>query len=399
AEGRHGPGGTPSEPEIHMSGVSSTRRRRKLMQMLSRIGIVALIIGAVFGGWWILNNRPVTPDITPEATENVGAGTQVATQPAAVVTDEGPTEEPDPISTIDSTISPLFPGEEDVIAFSSNRSGSYQIWALAVSSGELFQITDIPGGACQPEWSPDGLRLVFTSPCRANQDVYLETRLYVINTDGTGLEVLPPGLGSSDASWSPDGRHLLFTQALDQLRTQIYRLDLETGESVYMSGEDGLNFHPVWSPDGTRFVFVSTRQGGYRLYIKENDPDFVALTLTRSAVNYVSMPVWTPDSLQIIFVQRSATTGVFSQLYRVSLEMLNISDILLYKENRVSEGQILEQEVDPDIHPDGFRIAYEGWPDGVNHDIWVMFVDGTNRTRLTDDEGIDFDPAWRPLIP
>lgn len=400
AEGRHGPGGSPSEPEITMSGTSSTRRRRKLIRNLTRLALGILALAVVFGGWWFVNNRPVAPEVTPEATPIEGVATLET--PGAVSpgeTPDAPTEEPDPISTIDPGLVPVFPDEQDVIAFSSNRSGSYQIWALAVNSGDLIQITDIPGGACQPDWSPDGLRVAFTSPCRGNQDVYVESRIYVVNSDGSGLQVLPTGLGSSDAAWSPDGHYLLYTQALDQIRTHIYRLDLETGESVYMTGEDKLNYDPVWSPDGSRFVFVSTRQGSYRLYIKENDPDAEALTLTRTADNYTSMPVWTTDGLQIIFVQRSAASGVFNQLYRVSLDMLNISDILLYQQARVSEGQVLEQEVDPDIHPDGFRIAYESWPDGINHDIWVMFIDGSNRTRVTDHEAVDFDPAWRPLFP
>jgi Tol biopolymer transport system component len=47
--------------------------------------------------------------------------------------------------------------------------------------------------------------------------------------------------------------------------------------------------------------------------------------------------------------------------------------------------------------PDGFWLLYEGDETGKNNDIYYMTVTGASRTRLTFDEGLDFDPAWRPF--
>ena len=49
-----------------------------------------------------------------------------------------------------------------------------------------------------------------------------------------------------------------------------------------------------------------------------------------------------------------------------------------------------------DYSPDGTWIAFESWPEGSNHDIYVMTPNGSGRQRLTDQEGFEFDAAWRP---
>jgi hypothetical protein len=42
--------------------------------------------------------------------------------------------------------------------------------------------------------------------------------------------------------------------------------------------------------------------------------------------------------------------------------------------------------------------VFEGWPEGNNHDLYVVSGSGAVRTRLTDDLFNDFDPAWRPMV-
>ena len=48
--------------------------------------------------------------------------------------------------------------------------------------------------------------------------------------------------------------------------------------------------------------------------------------------------------------------------------------------------------------PDGFWLLYEEDGTGKNTDIYYMTVTGANQTRLTFDEGLDFDPSWRPFV-
>jgi Tol biopolymer transport system component len=75
---------------------------------------------------------------------------------------------------------------------------------------------------------------------------------------------------------------------------------------------------------------------------------------------------------------------------------------------QVQEGINLEarlvQEVIPmreaDFSPDGKWIAFESWPEGNDHDIFVMILTGMARLRLenllTQEPVLEFDPTWRP---
>lgn len=51
---------------------------------------------------------------------------------------------------------------------------------------------------------------------------------------------------------------------------------------------------------------------------------------------------------------------------------------------------------DPVPSPDRRKIAFVGWVDGSNAEIFVMERDGTGLTRLTHDPGVDDQPAWSP---
>ena len=63
-------------------------------------------------------------------------------------------------------------------------------------------------------------------------------------------------------------------------------------------------------------------------------------------------------------------------------------------ENRVIKEIIPMREAT--YSPDGFWLAYESWPDGLNHAIYVMTSNGLARQLLTSDSAFEFDPVWRP---
>lgn len=65
----------------------------------------------------------------------------------------------DGFENIESAWSPS--GQE--LAFSSNRSGRFEIWAVKPDGSGLRQITRGPGIKTHPAWSPDGLRMLVTT--------------------------------------------------------------------------------------------------------------------------------------------------------------------------------------------------------------------------------------------
>jgi len=88
-----------------------------------------------------------------------------------------------------------------------------QIWLIDATTKKARQITSQKDGACQPTWSPDGLRLAFVSPCPSKQDTYAGGIIYSISVDTEGnpdqssLSQLTRGLeGDFAPAWSPDGK-------------------------------------------------------------------------------------------------------------------------------------------------------------------------------------------------
>lgn len=274
------------------------------------------------------------------------------------------------------------------IAFASDRSGTTQVWIMNVDGSDLHQITDMPEGACQPEWSPNGLLLAFISPCEKNQDQYRGAGIFIVNIDGSGLMPLPsvPG-GDYDPSWSPDGKKIAFTSLRNGGRSRIYVINLEDSVVERLSDQYSYDRQPAWSLDGTKQAFVTTQKGPVQIWTMDADGSNQQL-YSRSADAINSHPVWSPDGELILFTQISHSRrvpGVVAASYKDGE----------YSEFRYELGPVPVREAK--YSPDGLWLVYESWPEGNNHDIYIMTASGAARTRLTDAPGYDFDPVWRPI--
>jgi Tol biopolymer transport system component len=242
-------------------------------------------------------------------------------------------------------------------------------------------------GACQPAWSPDGQRLAFISPCGGNQETYPGAGIFIINADGIGTIPLPsvPG-GDFDPAWSPDGSRILFTSLRDYNRAQIYEFNLDENTVRSISANTVRDSQPAWSPDGQEIAFVTTRRGPYQIWIMDAE-NTEAVLHSRSGSLKDTKPDWSPDGTIVMFTQTELLGGV-PRLVAMRVEEGNLF------EKRIV-GEVIPMR-EADYSPDGAWIAFESWPEGSNHDIYIMTPNGSGRQRLTDAEGFEFDPAWRP---
>jgi Tol biopolymer transport system component len=246
----------------------------------------------------------------------------------------------------------------------------------------VTRLTDDTAIDYSPDWSPDGKVIAFRSHHDGAADIY------VINVDGTGMVRLPtiPG-GDFDPAWSPDGTHLAFTSLRDYNRAQVYNIDLADNKVTSLSANKVRDNQPFWSPDGRQLVFVSTRRGPYQIWTMSSDGGNQTL-FSRSGSLKDTHPVWSPDGQSILFTQSEVLGGV-PRLVAVRVAAGN------FLETGVTNAVIPMREAS--YSPDGSWIAFESWPDGTNHDIFIMTPNGLGRQRLTDDAALEFDPAWRPL--
>jgi Tol biopolymer transport system component len=84
-------------------------------------------------------------------------------------------------STTQLTVGQLYHFEpscsvNDEIAFSSNRTGDYEIWVCDMAGRGFEQITHSPGLDAQPAWSPDGQHLAFVSSRDGSPAIWVASR-------------------------------------------------------------------------------------------------------------------------------------------------------------------------------------------------------------------------------
>jgi Tol biopolymer transport system component len=126
---------------------------------------------------------------------------------------------------------------------------------LDANGGNARRITPWALGAGNPDWSPDGTRIVFTSEGGHTPFIY------TVGANGEGLTQLTknrPGHFDQfgmQAVWSPDGRQIAFAQSTPGVVTRRFPppMDLAvmnadgTGVRVVTSGP-ALDLLPAWAP-------------------------------------------------------------------------------------------------------------------------------------------------------
>jgi TolB protein len=151
---------------------------------------------------------------------------------------------------------------------------------------------------------------------------------------------------------------------------------------------------PVWSPDGRRVAFVSFRDtvagksglGPGSIYVM----DFDALTgQSRGNVMPVTgkvtndgWPTWSPDGRRIAF--HSDRSGNWD-VWVISLDDSGLTNVTDHPDD----------DRYPAWSPDGQSIAFTSDRDG-DQDVWLMNVDGSNPVNLSNTPGRDRYAMWSP---
>ncbi len=278
------------------------------------------------------------------------------------------------------------------IAFASERSGIPQIWLVSEDGRLPIQVTDVPEGACQPTWSPDGRSLIFVSPCTRHQETYPGSGLFLLeDIDDPKKKPIPlstdPG-GDYDPAWSPDGKQIAFTSERVTGSPRIFILNLADKAVRLLSEPFKQHSQPAWSRDGSKIAFVSYEKGSYQIIIMSSD-GVVQSVLSEIKPAADLHPDWSPDGNLVIFTQYPRGIGV---------PHLAIDSVVdpESREFAVIQGTFPAREAK--YSPDGLWLVFEAWPLGSNHEIYIMSTNGALRRKITDYAHNDFDPTWRPAI-
>ncbi|HWB41324.1 MAG TPA: LpqB family beta-propeller domain-containing protein [Gemmatimonadales bacterium] len=152
-------------------------------------------------------------------------------------------------------IQPALSPDRTRIAFSSNRSGSYDLYLMDADGTNLRRLTTDPGNEGEPVWTPDGLRLIYTGTPKGRP-----SQLHELRPDGKPPTPLSaePGAHHSPAV-SPDGRTLAFVSTRDG-NQEIYVMPLGGGAARRVTRTDQRESHPRFLPGGD--LLFAVERGG-----------------------------------------------------------------------------------------------------------------------------------------
>jgi serine/threonine protein kinase len=384
----------PASPAISPAAPSGVTATRKIPWIGIIVALVILIGGGTTAAILLSGNQSKSPT---EDTSIPIAAAASQTAPVSAIAAQ-PTETAQPTATVTQTIVPTevavalptatftpavtpLGGYSGQIAFASDRTGVPQVFIWEGMGGEPRQLTNFPDGACQPDWSPDGNRIVFISPCPEHDVEYSNSSLFILNADGSGLVSLDtmPG-GDFEPAWSPDGNTIAFVSLRERI-PHVFLYDLASNQVSRISAPSSNDRHPAWSVDGSKIAFDTTRIGGLQVWTMNPDGTN-AREFSPAGGNGDSMAAWSPDGAAIYYASGS------------NQPVLRVKSV---GEAGAQERQIsdIQPVWNPSVSPDSSLIAYEGLLNG-NLAIFIINQNGGEPQNIISHAGADFDPAWKP---
>ncbi len=235
---------------------------------------------------------------------------------------------------------------------------------------------------------PKGQWLVFSSTRHSEHaDIYLQ------KVDGLSVTQLT----SDDADdafpvFSPDGNRVAFCSTRAG-NWDIYVTDIDGKNTIQVTNSPMQELHPSFSPDGKRLVYCAmSRSGQWELWTVD------LTTGEKRTIGYGLFPTWSPNKGkdQIAFQKARARGSRWFSLWTL--------DLVDGEARRVTEVAVSGNAaiVSPSWSPDGRKLSFativepagsNGKPHG-QQDIWTVNTDGTNRHRITDGNGICATPFW-----
>ena len=169
------------------------------------------------------------------------------------------------------------------------------LWMLDAASGAASRLTFNRWNDIYPVWSPDGRRIAFSSDRTGGYNLYAKP------ADGAGEEtlLLRSDLWNFAEDWSADGSLLAFTQRDPKTKGDVWVLELASGEPRPLLRGEADELQPRLAPNGRFFAYASDESGRSEVYVQ---------TLPPSAAKWqVSIaggfqPQWRRDGRELFFL-------------------------------------------------------------------------------------------------
>ena len=259
-------------------------QRFSALHLLSVIAVVVTILG---GTWWFF-----------------------ARGGSAVPTEAVPLKNTEIVSWSSSTGEQLSAGtfspDGKMIAFTSSKSGTRNVWIKQVASGEAIQITKDNFNNQNPVWSPDGSTLAFFSN---RGDQYGIWQIPAFGGSPTLIAAVEDG-GTRLHSWSP--KNLIYFNS--PLNVNLSALDVNSGRATQIT-----NLQPATemsiSPNEESLAYVVPDGDKYGISVMSLK-DGTSTPVFQSTTE-VKRVIWHPDNRRIFY---GATVDGIIQIFVLGID-------------------------------------------------------------------------------
>jgi TolB protein len=192
-------------------------------------------------------------------------------------------------SMVGNTLSPAWASDGAKLAFSATRAGDPEIFTSDANGGNVKQVTSFRGPDVSPTWNPKTNSQIAWCSGRTGLP-----QIYIMGSDGTGVQRMTDGGYATSPSWSPSGQLLAFSWNRKYGPgapggQDIYIMDIASKRWTQLTHDEGRQDFPSWSPDGRHIVFQRENGGGSEIWTMLSDGT-EQHRLTQSSGN--SMPNW-----------------------------------------------------------------------------------------------------------
>lgn len=276
------------------------------------------------------------------------------------------------------------------------------------------------GENAEAYFSEDGRRLIFQS----TRDTFACDQIFTMNVDGSDLRLVSNGLGRTTcAFWAPDGESIIYSSTYlgstacppppDRAAGyvwavydtyDIFRADPDGGNPVRLTSTPGYDAEAVYSHDGSKILFTSSRDGDLELYTMRADgSDVRRLT---NAPGYDGGGFFSPGDSLICYRadRRTDSAGIrdFRDLLARGLIRPGALEIHVIHADGSNDRQVTRlggANFCPYFHPDSRRIIFSSnhhVAGGREFDLFMVNLDGTGLEQITFAGEFDGFPMFSP---